>query len=100
MTLHMYTDQPIPLPSFNFLHLTVSEIYPEQDFQTQGHYGKVPPPTHWFGRPPAHPDTMGENNTHTAVNGCGVKGTFVAIGNILFHRIMEASTNYARAVRD
>ena len=29
------------LPSINFLHLTVSEIQPEQDFQTQGHYGKV-----------------------------------------------------------
>ena len=31
----------MPLPSFNFLHLTVSEIYPEQDFKGQGHYGKV-----------------------------------------------------------
>ena len=29
------------LPSINFLHLTVSEIQPGQDFQTQGHYGKV-----------------------------------------------------------
>ena len=29
------------LPSFNFLHLTVSEIQPWKDFQTQGHYGKV-----------------------------------------------------------
>ena len=24
-------------------------------------------------RPPTHPDTMGENNTPTALNGCGVK---------------------------
>ena len=29
------------LPSINFLHLTVSEIQPGQDFQTQGHYSKV-----------------------------------------------------------
>ena len=25
----------------NFLHLMVAEIYPGQEFQTQGHYGKV-----------------------------------------------------------
>ena len=29
------------LLSINFLHLTVSEIYPRQDFIGQGHYGKV-----------------------------------------------------------
>ena len=29
------------LPSINFLHLGVSEIWPRQDFQTQGHYGKI-----------------------------------------------------------
>ena len=29
------------LPSINFLHLTVSEILPGQDFKGQGHYGKV-----------------------------------------------------------
>ena len=29
------------LPRINFLHLTVSEIYPGQDFIRQGHYGKV-----------------------------------------------------------
>ena len=29
------------LPSINFLHLTVSEIQPGQDFIGQGHYGKV-----------------------------------------------------------
>ena len=100
------------LPSINFLHLTVSEIEPGQDFQTQGHYGKVkgqikvrpwrctatPPnqcpyqvstsytlrflrdsPDKLFpvarppARTPAHPDTMGENNTPTAIKGCGVK---------------------------
>ena len=32
---------PISLPTINFLHLMVSKIQPEQDFQTQGHYGKV-----------------------------------------------------------
>ena len=26
MTLHTYTPLPVPLPSINFLHLTVSEI--------------------------------------------------------------------------
>ena len=29
------------LPCINFLHLTVSEIQPGQDFIGQGHYGKV-----------------------------------------------------------
>ena len=33
--------QPMSLPSINFLRLTVSEIYPGQDFIGQGHYGKV-----------------------------------------------------------
>ena len=46
------------LPSINFLHLTVSEIQPGQTISR---------------RPPAHPDTMGENNTPTALKGCGVK---------------------------
>ena len=57
MTLHTYTPQPMSLPSMNFLHLTVSEIQP------------VLFPA---ARPPAHPDTMGENNTPTALKGCGV----------------------------
>ena len=35
--LHPLTN----VPSINFLHLTVSEIYPGQDFIGQGHYGKV-----------------------------------------------------------
>ena len=46
MTLHTYTPQPMSLPSMNFLHLTVSEIQPGQTISR---------------RPPAHPDTMGEN---------------------------------------
>ena len=46
------------LPSINFLHLTVSEIQPGQTF---------------YRRPPAHADTMDENNTPTALKGCGVK---------------------------
>ena len=58
MTLHTYTPQPMSLPSMNFLHLTVSEIQPGQTISR---------------RPPAHPDTMGENNTPTALKGCGVK---------------------------
>ena len=32
---------PMSLPSINFLHLTVSEIKPGQDFIGQGHYSKV-----------------------------------------------------------
>ena len=48
MTLHTYTPQPMSLPSMNFLHLTVSEIQPGQTISR---------------RLPAHPDTMGENNT-------------------------------------
>ena len=59
------------LPSINLLHLTVSEIQPGQDFIGQGHYGKVFP----AARPTAHPDTMGENSTPTALKGCGVKPT-------------------------
>ena len=37
MTLHTYN----PLPSVNFRHLTVSEIWPGQEFMDQGHYIKV-----------------------------------------------------------
>ena len=58
MTLHTYTPQQMSLPSMNFLHLTVSEIQPGQTISRH---------------PPAHPDTMGENNTPTALKGCGVK---------------------------
>ena len=80
----------------------VSEIHPGQDFIGQGHYGKVKsrsdhdvahlhiltnvptkyqlhtPYGFWdtartnFFPPPAHLDTMGENNTQTAIKGCGV----------------------------
>ena len=58
MTLHTYAPQPMSLPSMNFLHLTVSEIQPGQTISRC---------------PPAHPDTMGENNTPIALKGCGVK---------------------------
>ena len=40
MTLHTYNPKPMSLPSINFMHLTVSEIWPGQDFIGQGHYGK------------------------------------------------------------
>ena len=40
--LHQKTDPKVQQDSsINFLHLTVSEIYPRQDFISQGHYGKV-----------------------------------------------------------
>ena len=47
------------LQSINFLRLTVPEIQAGQTFPA--------------ARLPAHPDTMGENNTPTALKGCGVK---------------------------
>ena len=72
MTLHTYTPQPMSLPSMNFLHLTVSEIQPGQTISRRK-------PT----RPPAHPDTMGENNTPTALKGCGVK-TFLDNERFIF----------------
>ena len=106
--LDTYNCPPMSLSSINFLHLTVSEISPGQDFIGQGHYGKVkgqikirpwrcpptPPnqcpyqvstsytlrflrysPDKLFpaAHPTAHPDTMGKNNTLTALKGCGVK---------------------------
>ena len=41
MTVHTYNPQPMSLPSINFLHRTLSEIQPKQDFIGQGHYSKV-----------------------------------------------------------
>ena len=41
ITLHTYNLQQMSLPYINFLHLTISEIKPTQDFICQGHYGKV-----------------------------------------------------------
>ena len=41
MAVHTYNPPPMSLPSINFLHLTVYEILPGQDFIGQGHYGKV-----------------------------------------------------------
>ena len=54
------------LPRINFLHLTVSEIQPGQTISRR-------PPARPDALPPDHPDTMGENNTPTALKGCGVK---------------------------
>ena len=50
------------LPIINFIHLTVSEIQSRQTLSS-----RQP------NCPPTHPDTMGENNTLTALKGCGVK---------------------------
>ena len=49
MTLHTYTPNQFPyqVPTSYTLQFTA--------------------------RPPTHPDTMGENNTPTALKGCGVK---------------------------
>ena len=58
MTLHTYNHQPMLLPSFNFLHLMVSETQPGQAF------------SHFLL---AELGTMGEINISTAFKGCGVK---------------------------
>ena len=50
--------------SITFLHHTVSEIQAGQTFPA--------------ARPPAHPDTMGENNDQTALKACGVKNKTTA----------------------
>ena len=74
MTLHTYAPKAMSLQSINFLHLMVSEIQPQQFF----------PAAHL----PAHPDTMGENNTRTALKGCGVKRTSCCKGkSTFFHAI-------------
>ena len=41
MMLHTYNPTSVSVLSIHFLHLTVSEISPGQDFIGQGHYGKV-----------------------------------------------------------
>ena len=73
MTLHIYTPQPISLPSIN----SPDKLFPA-------------------ARRPAHPDTMGENNTLTALKGCGVKTRlvgFIAI-NLGGVRLMGHVHNY------
>ena len=39
--LPTYTLQPMSIPNINFLHLTVSETQPGQDFIRQSHYRKI-----------------------------------------------------------
>ena len=76
------------LPSINFLHLTVSEIQPGQTISR-------PPartPARPDARPPDHPDTMGENNTPTAIKGCGVK-TIVISDIFLFELNVKILAN-------
>ena len=80
MALHTYTPQPMSLPSMNFLHLTVSEIQPGQTI---------------YRRPPAHPDTMGENTTPTALKGCGVKMVRI---HPLIREIFKGDSNAAATV--
>ena len=46
MTLHTYNPQPMSLLSINFLHLTLSETQPRQDFIGQGHYSKLKSRSH------------------------------------------------------
>ena len=83
------------LPSINFLHLTVSEIQPGQTFSRH---------------PPAHPDTMGENNTPTALKAykvlithlvlvlevCNVKPSFWKLwaGNLLMRSDLTLSPSF------
>ena len=58
MTLHTYTPQSMSLPSISSNTLEFPRYSPD----------KLLP----AAQPPAHPDTIGENNTHTALKGCGV----------------------------
>ena len=74
MTLHTYTPYPMSLPRINFLHLMVSEIHAGQTSSRH---------------PPTHPDTMGENNTPTALKGCGVK-TIPVLGLIFSYLIPDS----------
>ena len=46
MTLHTYNPQSMSPPSINLLHFTVSEILSGQNFEGQGHYGKVKSRSH------------------------------------------------------
>ena len=86
MTLHTYTPQPMSLPSMNFLHLTVSEIQPGQTISRH-------PPAH----PPTHPDTMGENNTPTALKGCAVKNILHSLYKCFAEKIIKHLQNYSNA---
>ena len=47
MVLHTYNPRGMSLPSINFLHLTVSYIWPGQDCIGQGHYSKVKSRSHY-----------------------------------------------------
>ena len=57
--LHLLTNVPTryQLP-INFLRYSPDKLFPAARLHA---------------RPPTHPDTMGENNTPTALKGCGVK---------------------------
>ena len=41
VTSHTFIPQPMSFQIINILHLIVSKICLGQDFQTQGHYGKI-----------------------------------------------------------
>ena len=58
MMLHTYTSYPMPLPSINFLHLTVSEIQPGQTFSRRPHArppAQTPIQTPWVKTIPRQP---------------------------------------------
>ena len=62
--LHILTNVP---NKYELLNLTFSEIQP------------------YFFTPPAHPDTMGENNTPTALKGCGIKANKSLTEPVQYH---------------
>ena len=71
------------LQSINSLHFKVSEIQPGQTFSRRTH-------------PPAHTDTMGENNTPAALKRCEVKtnhGTFHHTGNEICKNEINRAAN-------
>ena len=74
------------LPSVNFLHLTFSwDIAWTNFFPLPTH-----PTTHLPEHLPTHPDTMDENNTLTALTGCGVKTYKIAnlISKLNFYKLI------------
>ena len=74
------------LKSINFLHLSFLDTNPDKLFPA--------------ARSPAHPDTMGENNTPTALKSCGLKindfATLVVVpkkgGNKVKYRLTKNPT--------
>ena len=78
---HMHPHSSVP-KSIKFLHRMVSELQPGQTFSH-----------HLCAQMPTHLDTMGENNTPTALKGCGVKMIILHNLDKLLKHLLSYSTN-------